>query len=281
MAGRAATPSALAPSGPQRRPGGATAILRRLAGGRASGFALIAALLVLWQVSAERWVGSENWPPLTAIAQAFLDGLRSGESAEVFGSSLYRLGIGYGIGAAAAMLVGLLMATVRIVHRALEPLVELLRPIPIPAIVPPLILLLGLDDKLKIFIVAFSTFFPVLVNTVQGVRAIDPVPLAVARTFRHSRLRTLLRVVLPASLPYVMAGLRISLALALIVTVVAEMIAGSAGIGYYIVTMQYAMRAADMYAAIFVLAAIGYLLNRAFLLAERRLLRWYRTDKTE
>ena len=281
MAGRAATPSALAPSGPRKRPGGASAILRRLAGGRASGFVLIAALLVLWQVSAERWVASENWPPLTAVAQAFLDGLRSGELAEVFGSSLYRLGIGYGIGAAAAIIVGLLMATVHIVHRALEPLVELLRPIPIPAIVPPLILLLGLDDKLKIFIVAFSTFFPVLVNTVQGVRAIDPVPLAVARTFRHSRARTLLRVVLPASLPYVMAGLRISLALALIVTVVAEMIAGSAGIGYYIVTMQYAMRAADMYAAIFVLAAIGYLLNRAFLLAERRLLHWYRTDKTE
>lgn len=281
MAGRAATPSARAPSGRQSRPGGASAPLRRLAGGRASGFALIAALLGLWQVSAEHWVRSENWPPLAAIARAFLDGVRSGELAEVFGSSLYRLAIGYGIGAAAAILVGLLMATVRIVHRALEPLVELLRPIPVPAIVPPLILLLGLDDKLKIFIVAFSTFFPVLVNTVQGVRAIDPVPLAVARTFRHSRLRTLLRVALPASLPYVMAGLRISLALALIVTVVAEMIAGSAGIGYHIVTMQYAMRAADMYAAIFVLAAIGYLLNRAFLLAERRLLHWYRTDKTE
>ena len=276
MADGAPASAAEAPAG--LREGGAA--LRRLAGGRATGFLLIALLLVLWQVSAQHWVKSENWPPLTAVWQAFLDGIRSGELPEVFGSSLYRMGIGYGIGAAAAVLVGLLMATVRLVRRALDPLVELLRPIPIPAIVPPLILLLGIDDKLKIFIVAFSTFFPVLVNTVQGVRAIDPVPLAVARTFRHSRARILLRVVLPASLPYIMAGLRISLALALIVTVVAEMIAGSAGIGYYIMTMQYAMRAADMYAAVFVLAALGYALNRGFLFAERRLLHWYRTDRS-
>ncbi len=272
-----ATPASPANAPGQLREAGAAP--RNFALGRASGFLLIAALLGLWQVSADYWVQSENWPPLTAVWQAFLDGMRTGELPEVFGSSLYRMAIGYGIGAVAAVAVGLLMATVALVHRALEPLVELLRPIPIPAIVPPLILLLGIDDKLKIFIVAFSTFFPVLVNTVQGVRAIDPVPLAVARTFRHSRARTLLSVVLPASLPYVMAGLRISLALALIVTVVAEMIAGSAGIGYYLMTMQYAMRAADMYAAVFLLAAIGYALNRAFLLVERRLLHWYRTDR--
>jgi ABC-type nitrate/sulfonate/bicarbonate transport system permease component len=258
---------------------GAGAGMRRFALGRASGYLLILALLALWQVSAEHWVESENWPPLTAVWQAFIDNMRSGELPEVFASSLYRMAVGFAIGGAAALIVGLLMATVPLVHRALEPLVELLRPIPIPAIVPPLILLLGIDDKLKIFIVAFSTFFPVLVNTVQGVRAIDPVPLAVARTFRHSRWRALFRVALPASLPYIMAGLRISLALALIVTVVAEMIAGSAGIGYYIMTMQYAMRAADMYAAVLVLAAIGYLLNRAFLLVERRVLHWYRTDR--
>ena len=101
----------------------------------------------------------------------------------------------------------------------------------------------------------------------------------VARTFGYARLRTTLRVVLPASLPYILAGMRISLALALIVTVVAEMIAGSAGIGYYIMTMQYALRASDMYAAIFVLAALGYVLNRGFLAVERRALHWYHREQ--
>src|SRR6185503_16937134 len=94
------TPAAAAEA---RLPREGEAVLRRVASGRASGFLLIAALLVLWQISAQHWVKSENWPPLTAVWQAFLDGIRSGELPEVFGSSLYRMGIGYGIGAAAAV----------------------------------------------------------------------------------------------------------------------------------------------------------------------------------
>jgi ABC-type nitrate/sulfonate/bicarbonate transport system permease component len=249
--------------------------LARLGRTRASGALLLAALLALWQVSALYWVASPNWPPVTRIAADLVAGLGSGELPGVFGSSLYRMLSGYALGTAAGLALGLLMASVRLVHAALEPAVELLRPIPIPAIIPPLILLLGVDDAMKIFIVAFSAFFPVLVNTVAGVRAVDPVPVNVARTFGYGRLRTALRVVLPASLPYILAGMRVSLALALIVTVVAEMIAGSEGIGYYIMTMQYALRAGDMYGAIFLLAALGYALNRGFLAIERRILHWY------
>src|SRR5262249_50272932 len=154
----------------------------------------------------------------------------------------------------------------------LGPWIEMLRPVPISAIVPPLILLLGLDDALKIFAVAFSVFFPVAVNTIAGVRAVDPVAIDVGRTLRVGRLATIRGVIIPASLPYILAGMRISLPLALIVAVTAEMISGSAGIGYYLITMQYAMRPADMYAAVFLLALLGYLLNAAFLATERRLL---------
>ncbi len=239
------------------------------------GVLLLAALLVLWQVSALYWVNSSNWPPVTEIARALVDGLRSGELAQVFGSTLWRMAAGFAIGSAAAVLVGVAMASFAPVDAALRPLVELLRPIPMPAIVPPLILLLGIDDAMKIFAVAFACFFPVLVNTVGGVRAVDPTALDVARTFQVGRLRALRQVVLPASLPFILAGLRTSLALALIVSVVAEMIAGSEGIGYYIMTMQYAMRASDMYAAIFLLAALGYGLNLALLGVEKRLLHWW------
>ena len=238
---------------------------------RASGVLLLAALLVLWQVSALYWVASPNWPTVTRIAAS----LGSEELPAVFGSSLYRMLSGYALGTAAALVVGLSMASFRLVHAALEPAMELMRPIPVPAIIPPLILLLGVDDAMKIFIVAFSAFFPVLVNTIAGVRAVDPVAVNVARTFGYGRLQTALHVVLPASLPYILAGMRVSLALALIVTVVAEMLAGSAGIGYYIMTMQYALRPSDMYAAIFLLAALGYALNRGFLAIERRILHWY------
>jgi len=140
---------------------------------------------------------------------------------------------------------------------------------------PALILLLGIDDAMKIFIVAFAVFFPVLVNTVAGVRAVDHVAIDVARTLCVGRVRTAMRVVLPAIMPYILSGMRVSLALALIVTVVAEMIAGSSDIGYYISTMQCAMRSGDMHAAIFVLAALGYGLNRGFLAIEHRVLHWY------
>lgn len=245
---------------------------------RVGGFGLLLALLALWQVSALTWVSSSNWPPVTEIVRALVEGLRTGELAQVFGSTLWRMTLGFAIGSALGVVLGLLMATLPRLEAALRPLVELLRPIPIPAIVPPLILLLGIDHAMKVFVVAFASFFPVLVNTIAGVRAVDGTTLNVARTLQVGRARTLLRVVLPASLPYIMAGVRTSVALALIVSVVAEMIAGSEGIGYYIMTMQYAMRASDMYAAIFLLAAVGYALNRMLLAVEGRLLHWWQRD---
>lgn len=255
-------------------------VMTRTAAGRAarsrvSGFLLIMALLALWEVSARWWAGSESWPPFSQVLRALVTGLTSGELGGVFASSLARMFSGYLGGAVAGAAVGLAMASSRWCQALLEPSVELLRPIPIPAIVPPLILILGIDDAMKIFVVAFSSFFPVVINTFQGTRAVEPTLLAMARTFGARRLRTLARVVLPASLPYVFAGLRVSLALALIVTVVAEMIAGSEGLGFYLVSMQYAMRAADMYAGVVLIAITGYALNGLLLLAERVLLPWY------
>ena len=240
------------------------------------GVVLLVLLLVVWQVSALYWVSSTSWPPVTDILNAIATGLGNGELAQVFGSTLWRMAVGFAIGSAAGVLLGLAMASFPLVNAALRPLVELLRPIPMPAIVPPLILLLGIDHAMKVFAVAFACFFPVLVNTVGGVRAVDPTALDVARTFQVGRLRALRTVVLPASLPFILAGMRTSLALALIVSVVAEMIAGSEGIGYYIMTMQYAMRPGDMYAAIFLLAALGYSLNLILLGIEHRLLHWWR-----
>lgn len=246
---------------------------RRLS--RLSGFVLIAALLLVWEWSARSWVSSSNWPPVSTIVRAGIASLASGELPHALLSSLSRMLTGYGIGTALGITLGLAMAASRWLRAALEPLIELLRPIPIPAIVPPLILILGIDDAMKVFVVAFSVFFPVLLNTIAGVRSVDPISHDVARTFQIGRLAAVRLVVLPGSLPYILVGMRVSLALALIVTVVAEMIAGSEGIGYYLTTMQYAMRGGEMYASIFVLAATGYLLNRSILAVEHRLLHWF------
>jgi ABC-type nitrate/sulfonate/bicarbonate transport system permease component len=250
-------------------------IVSGLAKSKASGVMLLAALLVLWQLSATYWFNTPNLPSLTSIAASLVEGLSSGELLGVFGSSINVMFVGYFLGTFSAVVVGLLMANVRWINGALYTIVELLRPIPIPAIVPPLILLLGIDNALKIFVVAFSVFFPVLINTVGGTRAVDTIALDVGRTFRIGRLRAIRSIILPASLPYILSGMRTSLSLALIITVTAEMIAGSAGIGYYLIIMQYAMRTPDMYAAIFLLALLGYALNAMFLAIERRVLHWY------
>lgn len=139
----------------------------------------------------------------------------------------------------------------------------------------------GINDPLKLFSVAFAVLFPVALNTMSGVASVDPIYLQVARTFGAARARTLARVIFPASLPFILAGLRTSLALALVVTVVAEMIAGDSGIGYYLVTMQFAMRSADMYAAIILLAVVAYLLNWLFIAWEARIIRWARTREAQ
>ncbi|QJW83830.1 ABC transporter permease subunit [Ramlibacter terrae] len=157
-------------------------------GGRRSyrvwGFVLVAALLLLWEASARLWVTSPNWPPVSQVAVSGIEGLRNGELLRVFASSPGRMLAGFAIGAALGIAVGLAMGRFRLVNAALDTLVELVRPIPMPAIVPPLILLLGIDSTMKITIVAFAVFFPVLVNTVAGVRSVDRVALDVARTFQ-------------------------------------------------------------------------------------------------
>jgi ABC-type nitrate/sulfonate/bicarbonate transport system permease component len=127
---------------------------------------------------------------------------------------------------------------------------------------------------LKVCVVALACFFPLFLNTLAGVANVDDVLLQTARTFRVRSARLLLSVVLPASLPMIAAGMRVAIGIALVVTVIAEMIAGAAGLGYYIVQMQYAMRPEAMYAAVICLAATGYLLNRIFLVAEARCIPW-------
>lgn len=243
---------------------------------RVSGFILVLALLLLWEASARLgWTGSTNWPPFTAVLRETVIGLGSRELLAPLGGTLLRMGVGFLIGSILGTVAGLLLGASPNAARALNPLVEVLRPIPIPAIVPPLILFLGIGDELKIFVTAFGTFFPVLVNTFGGTRDIAATLLQTASTFRIGRFATLAEVILPAALPAILSGWRLGLGLALVVTITAEMIAGAGGLGYFIVQTQYAMRPAQMYAAVLCLAVLGYLLNRGFLAVETRLIFWH------
>jgi ABC-type nitrate/sulfonate/bicarbonate transport system permease component len=249
----------------------------RLRQTRASGVALVLVLLGLWEGSVRSGlVESANWPAFSAVLASLFRDIVDGELPTVIGSTLWRMARGYAIGCAIAVPLGCAIALFRPARWALQPTLEILRPIPIPAIIPPLIFLLGVDDALKLFGIAFATFFPVALNTIAGVSAVEPVYHQVARTFGVSRWTTLWRVILPAALPFILAGLRTSLGLALVVAVVAEMIVGQQGVGYYLMSMEFAMRATDMYAAVIILACFAYATNRGFIAIESRLIRWSR-----
>lgn len=242
----------------------------------ASGTILVLALLVLWEVSArEGWIESRNWPPFTHVIASVAQGIASGEFPKLLADTLSLMLAGFVAGSIAGIAAGLLLGLSPWLHRFFSPLIETLRPIPISAIVPPLILFLGVGHALKIFVVAFSTFFPVLINTLSGVRDRSDVLRQTALTFRLSPRERLWKIVLPGALPSIFAGLRISLGIALVVAIIAEMIAGASGVGYFIVQAQYAMQPAPMYAAVVCLAVVGYGLNRLILGIERRAVPWH------
>jgi ABC-type nitrate/sulfonate/bicarbonate transport system permease component len=242
---------------------------------------LVLALFALWEASARfGFVQSTNWPPFSTVMVTLVAGLGDGELVPLVLSTLWRMARGYAIGCALGVTVGFATALSRPMRRLLLPTIELLRPIPIPAIIPPLIFLLGLGDGLRLFAIAFACFFPVVLNTIAGVQAVEPVYHQVARTFGVPRATALRRVVFPASLPFIFAGLRTSLGIAFVVTVIAEMIVGQDGLGNYLITMQFAMKTSEMYAGIILLTAIAYLLNFAFVAWEARAIRWARLAQT-
>jgi NitT/TauT family transport system permease protein/sulfonate transport system permease protein len=243
---------------------------------RVGGFVVLAALLVLWEaVSRAGIVNSIYVPPITKIAGELARLIANGELAKHLGGSALRFFLGFGAATVLGLAVGLAMGYFRAGYLLLEPLIELLRPLPPPAIIPIAILFLGIENQMKIFVITFACFFPIVVNTVQGVAGIDRVLIDTARTFGLTTREILWKIVLPSASPNIVAGMRISLAIALILTVISEMVASNDGIGFFILDTERAFRIADMYAGIFTLMVVGYLINRLFVAVEARALAWY------
>ena len=240
------------------------------------GITLVALLLLIWELAGVfKWVSPLSLPRVSAVAATLWELLLSGELSKELAASLWRMFAGYFIGVGLGVATGLLMGSFRPMYKLLEPITEILRPIPSPAYVPIAILFLGIDDEMKIFMVAFSAFFPVLLNTYSGVRGVDPVQLQTASTFGVKGAKLLWQVVLPSAAPFIFTGMRVSLAVALIVMVISEMVAASNGIGYFILAAQRGFKTREMFAGIVTLAVLGYFLNRVFLIIENRVLAWH------
>ncbi|MFN2646190.1 MAG: ABC transporter permease [Burkholderiales bacterium] len=242
---------------------------------RLSGVALIVLLLVLWQLSAIYVVDSPTWPPVTQILEAWYENIADGTLVHHLLATLWRQMLGYGIAVLLGIGVGLAMGYYRALYNLFEPLVEVLRPIPGPAYLPVLVLFVGIGHEMKVVLILVASFFPIVLNTYSGVRSIDRVQFDTARTLGLTTLQTFRELVLPAASPQILTGMRISLAISLILAILAEMIVSNDGLGYFTLLAQRTFKIADMYAGIFTLALFGYVLNRLFLLGEARLIRWH------
>ena len=239
------------------------------------GFLLIAVLLVAWEFClVAKLIDPVSFPQVSLIFVAWFKGLAGGGLLVELLPSLGRIFAGFALAVVVAVPLGLLMGSISFVYQLLEPITEFIRPIPTSAYIPVAILLLGIGNEMKIFVVFLACLFPVLLNTYGGVRGVDPVLVDTGRTFGISRLRALRQIIFPAVLPNILTGMRISLGIALIVAIVAEMITGNSGIGYYILDMQRTFRVPEMFAGIFTLGILGFLINFGFLEIEHHLLRW-------
>ena len=242
---------------------------------RTIGFLLIIVLGLLWEVVVRlNIVETPTLPPLSSVLYAFWTLLIDGTFSNVFLPSLRRLFLGYFIACTVAIALGIAMGSSRFFFRLLEPLVEFLRPIPSPAYVPMAILFLGIGDEMKVFMIAFASFFPILLNTISGVVNVDRVLIDTGRIFGLSRFELITKVVLPSGSVYIMTGMRISLAIALVLTVLAEMVTGNDGIGFFVLNAQRSFHISEMYAGVIALAIVGYVLNHFFVFIESRLLAW-------
>ena len=241
-----------------------------------NGFLFLLGLLIVWELVARaEWVNPLIIPAPSKIALTFSELLWSGRISLQLAASLKRAAVGYLLAALVFIPLGIFMGLFERIYQALEVVVEMVRPIPPPVVIPVAMLFFGLEDEMKIFVILFSCAWPILLNTIDGVKNIDPVLLHTARTFGLPQRKIIRQVILPASLPQIMTGLRVSLPIMLILVVISEMVGSTDGIGYFILDAQRRFRVAQMYAGMLALAILGYTLNMFFNLLHRRLLGWH------
>jgi len=243
---------------------------------RLNGLLFFLGLLLLWELAAQ--AGLMNpliVPPLSRILRVFSELVWSGQIPLQVLTSMKRAAAGYVMAAIVFIPLGILMGLSQSVYRLLEVIVEMLRPVPPPVMIPVAMLFFGLEDEMKIFVIFFSCAWPILLNTLDGARNVDRVLLNTARTFGLSQWKIIWKVILPACSPQIVTGLKVSLPIMLILVVISEMVGSTDGIGYFILDSQRRFRVAQMYAGMFTLAILGYTLNQLFNFLYKLLMPWH------
>lgn len=236
------------------------------------GLAFTLAMLFAWHLLAES-SGNRNFPAPLAVYTALVS--NSGEFAAQMSHTLWRAAAGFFLALVTMLPLGLLVGRIPALRSLLGPVIEVLRPIPPLAIVPIAMLFAGTGSEAKILVIFYSASFLLLINAIDATRSTHPALLNSARSLGLGRFAVIRYIDLPASLPRVMVGVRLSVSMALLISVASEMLLSSDGIGFVVITSQEQFRIAEGVAAIVFIGVISLLINWVLQRYESRLLAWH------
>lgn len=260
-----------------------TRVVGRLFGGVAQRWTVFVVGVLLWQL-VTAYVNDPWFPTPWSILGTVHDLWFSGPARHAFLTesavdnilpSLYRLMTGWLLGSALGVALGIGFGRSRIALEFVEPLISFARAVPSPLLLPLFLVLFHIGTQMQLATITFGVLWPMLINTIDGAKSVDQVQADTARSFRVPRHQWILGVVLPAALPKIFAGLRISLSLALVLMVVSELIGATDGIGYTLILASHSFELPSLWAGIVLLGILGNLLNWLLLLVERRVLSWH------
>jgi ABC-type nitrate/sulfonate/bicarbonate transport system permease component len=242
-------------------------------------FLVIAAALILWEMLADlnsriRFVNPTFFPGAVKVGKEAWEMIQSGELLKDLIASLSRVVAGFAIAALLGVPLGTLAGRNRWVARILDPIISVLRPIPPIALLPIMVVWLGIGDFSKIIFIAYAAFFQIFITTYHGVQTVDPLLLRAASSLGASRLRTFWKVVLPASMPHIVTGIRLGFSISFFVIVAAEFIGASAGLGFVIFESRVYFQVDKMMVAAATIGVLGFLFDFCMRTVERRIFAW-------
>ena len=256
-------------------------VLRARLQGTAESAGLLLALVGLWWVAShQQWVSKVFLPTPEAMFISLAQGLGfmegAGELTGYTADTVQRMLLGWLLASLAGMVLGALIGVSAAARTWLLPTLEFLRPLPASAVMPLAISIFGLSPGMVLFVVAFGAMWPVLLATIHGFAGVDPRLREVALALKLGRGAFVWKIGLPSAMPDILAGMRLSMTVSLIVAVVGEMIASQSGLGQAILLAARSFRASELFAGIVLLGAIGFVSNAVLAVAERHLLKWQR-----
>jgi ABC-type nitrate/sulfonate/bicarbonate transport system permease component len=242
---------------------------------RIASFAVAAGLIAVWQAIANARLVSPVFLPGPDRAWASLvRGFTDGDLLAKLMGTLEHMVLGWLVASIFGIALGALIGSSPRIRPYITPTLEFLRPLPVSAIIPVAIAFFGLSKTMALFVIAFGAIWPMLLATVYGFAAVEPRLYEVSRSLHLSRLAVIFKIGLPSASPDILAGMRLSVTVALILSVVCEMLAGLDGLGHWILLSARAFRSADLFAGVILLGVIGYLTALLVAFAERKLLVW-------